>query len=134
MMKSLLGAAHGTLVFRRRVRVLSGVLAKELPKDATVLDVGAGEGSVALAVQALRPDVRIEGIDVFVRPNARIPVTLYDGHTLPFSDGTFDVVMFVDVLHHTTKPDRLVAEAARVARRRVVIKDHLCDGFLARST
>jgi ubiquinone/menaquinone biosynthesis C-methylase UbiE len=130
-MKSFLGAVHDRFVFKRRVRLLADALAKELPQNATVLDVGAGEGSIALGVQALRPDVRIEAIDVFVRPNARIPVTVYDGHTFPFSDGTFDVVMFVDVLHHTTEPNHLLTEAARVARRRVVIKDHLFDGFLA---
>ena len=36
--------------------------------------------------------------------------------------------MFVDVLHHTAEPDHLLEEAARVARRRVIIKSQLCDG------
>jgi SAM-dependent methyltransferase len=44
------------------------------------------------------------------------------------------VILFVDVLHHTDDPGRLVQEAARVARRCVVIKDHLCDGVFARET
>jgi hypothetical protein len=42
--------------------------------------------------------------------------------------------MFVDVLHHTTEPAHLLTEAVRVARKAVVVKDHLCDGFLARPT
>jgi 2-polyprenyl-3-methyl-5-hydroxy-6-metoxy-1,4-benzoquinol methylase len=36
--------------------------------------------------------------------------------TFPFSDGTFDVVMFVDVLHHTTEPNHLMA-GSQVARK-----------------
>jgi hypothetical protein len=38
-----------------------------------------------------------------------------------------------DVLHHTDDPARLLSEAARVARSCVVIKDHVCDGPIARA-
>ena len=44
-----------------------------------------------------------------------------------------DVIMFVDVLHHTSDPKILLAEAARVGRS-VLIKDHLREGFLANET
>jgi len=82
----------------------------------------------------LRPDIAVEGIDVMVRPRTAIPVTEFDGVTIGFADGSFDVVMFVDVLHHTDDPTILLAEALRVASGAVVIKDHLCDGFAARTT
>ena len=42
--------------------------------------------------------------------------------------------MFVDVLHHTTAPLHLVREASRVARRYLLLKDHLKQGFMAEST
>jgi len=40
----------------------------------------------------------------------------------------------VDVLHHTKDPMILLREAARVARKTVVIKDHILDGFFAGPT
>ena len=39
-----------------------------MPRDAHVLDVGTGDGLIAAALAERRPDLRIEGIDVLVRP------------------------------------------------------------------
>jgi SAM-dependent methyltransferase len=39
---------------------------------------------------------------------------VYDGHTLPFADGSFDTVMSIQVLEHTPAPQRLVDEMGRV--------------------
>ena len=77
--KDVLNATHGKLVFDRRVRVLSDVLAAALPKDAKVLDVGTGDGSIAANIMKQRTDLAIEGVDVFQRPSTRIPVTVFDG-------------------------------------------------------
>ena len=126
-MKTLIRRAHGELVFDRRTRVLADSLSALLPQGASVLDVGAGDGTIASLCLERRPDVRIEGIDVQIRPHTRIPVRTFDGACLPYGDGSMDVVMFVDVLHHTPDPQGLVEEAARVARHAVVIKDHIAD-------
>jgi SAM-dependent methyltransferase len=125
--RSLVGKLHGRLIFNRRVQVLAEAICALLPPNASVLDVGCGDGTIASLCLQLRPDIRIEGIDVFVRPETKIPVRVFDGRVLPFEARSWDVVMFVDVLHHTDDPDSLVREAARVARQAVVIKDHLAD-------
>ena len=75
----------------------------------------------------------IEGIDTLIRPTTQIPVRKFDGVTLPYQNQSFDMVMFVDVLHHTIDPKVLLSEAARVGRS-VLIKDHLRNGFLANQT
>jgi SAM-dependent methyltransferase len=132
--KKLLNALHDRAVFQRRVRVLSALLADELGASGTVLDLGCGDGSIAQAIMQHRPGLSFRGIDVMVREHTLIPVTPFDGHTIPAEDGSFDWVTIVDVLHHTDDPGRLVGEAARVARQGVVIKDHLREGFAAYQT
>src|SRR5262249_6117332 len=91
-------------------------------------------GLVARRIQELRPDVRIRGIDVLVRENTHIPTESFDGRTIADGEGTTDVVLLVDVLHHTDDPTILLREAARVARRCVLIKDHTRYASLAGPT
>ena len=109
-------------------------LSEVIPAGAHVLDVGCGDGLLAKVVGNARPDLTLEGIDVLLRDNTHVPVRPFDGRHIDAPDGSYDVVMFVDVLHHTGDPEVLIAEAQRVARRAIVIKDHTKDGLLAGPT
>ena len=129
-----IGALHQDLVFDRRVQVLSAALCALMPQGATVLDIGCGSGMIARMIGEQRPDLSISGIDVLVRPETHIPVEAFDGRRIPRPDGDVDVVMFVDVLHHTDDPELLLRQAARVARQAIVLKDHTKDGLLAGPT
>jgi SAM-dependent methyltransferase len=131
---SLMERIHESYVEGRRGRRLAQHLGAVLPPGAQVLDVGCGDGSLARRVMSTRPDVSLTGIDVLVQPGALVPVESFDGQTIPYPDGSFDAVVFVDVLHHTSDPMVLLREAHRVTRDRVVIKDHTANGFLARPT
>ena len=133
MLGRVLDYVHGDLVFGRRIAVLAAHIAAMLPMNAAVLDVGAGDGSLASALMARRPDLTITGIDVFVRDTTAIPVRHFDGERIPHPDKSVDVVLFVDVLHHTHNVDALLGEAARVARHSVVIKDHYGDGRVSKA-
>ncbi|HWT11459.1 MAG TPA: methyltransferase domain-containing protein [Allosphingosinicella sp.] len=126
--------AHDKAVFGRRIEVLARSLADFIPKDARVLDIGCGSGTLAKAIMKIRPDISIEGIDVLVRPSTDIAVTQFDGDTIPWPDDHFDVALFVDVLHHTEAPARLMAEAKRVSKAGIVIKDHFREGAFAEAT
>jgi SAM-dependent methyltransferase len=79
----------------------------------------------------LVPGVEVKGVEVQLRPGCRIEASGFDGASLPYGDHSFDVVLLVDVLHHTEQPDIILREAKRVARRAIVIKDHLREGLLA---
>lgn len=131
---NLLEIFHGGYVHRRRVRVLAGEIADLLPDQGHMLDVGCGDGLLASVIQSKKPGVTVTGIDVMARPGTHIPVTEFDGYTIPFPDRSFESVIFVDVLHHTNHPAVLLREAVRVARESIVLKDHTRDGIAAEIT
>lgn len=128
-----IGGLHEKLVHTRRVRVLASHFASLIPPKSKVLDVGCGDGAIDSLILQDRPSVSIEGIDVLVRPAAKIPVRHFDGLHIPYPDVHFDVVMLIDVLHHADDPLLLLREASR-AGRSVIIKDVLREGFLADRT
>jgi len=125
---------HGAHVHRHRVKVLGQHVLAFLPPGASVLDVGAGDGLLAQHVLSERSDLRWTAVDTLARPHAHVPVQLFDGAHLPFADKTFDIALFVDVLHHTEDPMVLLREAVRLARRSILIKDHFREGVLAGPT
>ena len=125
---SWIARSHRALVFGRRARVLADALAPLIPSEArSVLDIGCGDGTIATLLAQRRPDLIIEGVEVIPRPTCRVPCRTFDGSQLPFPDRSFDVCLFVDVLHHTTDVTQLLREAARVSRSHVVLKDHLSE-------
>ena len=126
-MKSI-RALHHRFVHLRRVSTLSRHIGSLLPDLCSVLDVGCGDGLTDRLICAKKPGVSIEGINIYVQPNCSIPVKPFNGASIPYGDKEWDVVLFVDVLHHTRNPEALMDEAARVARKSIIIKDHICSG------
>jgi SAM-dependent methyltransferase len=118
---------HALFVGQRRARVLAERLSQLLPSRASVLDLGCGDGRVAQRLCQLRPDLDLRGMDVQQRPAAAISVARFDGRNIPLGAGALDFVLLCDVLHHTRDLAGLLAEARRVARRGVVVKDHVAE-------
>lgn len=125
---------HHAFVFHRRTRVLAELLAAQIPQGASVLDVGCGDGTIASRIAELRPDISIQGVEFLVRPECKIACRSFDGRTIPYPDASFDICLFVDVLHHTQDPAILLREAVRVTRDFVLLKDHLDENFLDDTT
>lgn len=126
----LLERFHERSIFSRRVAILAREFSSMLPINASVLDVGSGDGQLAARIMATRSDLKIEGVDVLVRPSTAIPVHQFDGTSLPFASRSFDCVMLCDVIHHIDDPNPLLREITRVARTAVVIKDHYSEHWL----
>ena len=103
------------------------MLVRRIPDNASVLDVGCGNGVIADLINRTNPSASFQGLEVKPRPSCLIPCIAYDGENFPVPDSCFDICMFVDVLHHTQHLGRLLNEAKRVSRRYVLIKDHLCE-------
>lgn len=134
MLTKSVGRVHEKLVFNRRVRVLVDEIGALLPVGAQMLDVGTGDGQIAKMIGTRQDGTQVQGIDIMERETVHIPVTLFDGKMIPMADNSVDVVTFVDVLHHTDDPQILISEAARVARKAVIIKDHLSENSLDHMT
>lgn len=105
--------------------VLEERLLDALPEGAHVLDVGAGAGKFAVALAALRPDLRITGIDNSPHQVARAERAARDlagrvrflagsALALPFADGAFDGVMSCGSIKHWPDRARGLAECLRV--------------------
>lgn len=92
---------HQHFVVGRRARALSSHLADLIPRNSSVLDVGCGDGLIAQLIMQTRSDLSVRGIGVLIRDGTKIPVEPFDGQRLPYGNASFDVVMFVDVLHHS---------------------------------
>jgi ubiquinone/menaquinone biosynthesis C-methylase UbiE len=93
---------------------------------SSVLDVGTGTGLFAEifsrhGLNVAGVDASSEMIDAALKhvPNADMRVGTAE--KLPFEDKSYDLVFLGFVFHETDEPARAVAEALRVARRRVAI-------------
>lgn len=107
-------------------------------KDAPlqVLDLGCGDGVSELFIQRYFPNWAVDGIDVSKEsidmakqqqlPNASFSV--YDGISIPFADGHFDIVLVAGVLHHVAfhLHNAMIAEMKRVLKKggRLIIYEH----------
>lgn len=131
---TLLEAIHNGYVVNRRGQRLCDHLVDLIPRDVSVLDVGCGDGLLACLICQRRNDIELNGIDISIRDKTYIPVSKFDGEVIPYDDSSYDVVMLVDVLHHTRDPRILLREARRVSRKAIAIKDHTRNGLLAQST
>lgn len=124
MMSALLRSWNALDIAQVRRRRLPQRLLPYVPQGGSVLDVGSGNGDIAHRLQRDGGAASVCGIDVIAYPDPLVPTVAFDGARIPYDDHTFDLVTLIDVLHHTDHPGRLLAEAVRVSRGRVVIKDH----------
>jgi ubiquinone/menaquinone biosynthesis C-methylase UbiE len=85
-----------------------------------VLDLGCGAGDSVDVFRASDPDVQWVGIDVPGSPEARLRTRTdarfetFDGASMPFEDGSFELVYCKQVLEHVRHPAPLLAEVRRV--------------------
>jgi SAM-dependent methyltransferase len=92
------------------------------------LDIGTGPAQIPIKILGRIPNLRIIGIDrsptmlAQARRNAlaagvadRLVLLAGDGHSLPFPDAFFSMVLCNSMLHHARDPVALLREMSRVA-------------------
>ncbi|MCL6590665.1 MAG: class I SAM-dependent methyltransferase [Firmicutes bacterium] len=96
-----------------------------------ILDLGAGDCYLGqLLINQYRFDVT--NLEVEDYNFTDLPLTLYNGTDIPFPDNSFDVVLMLFVLHHTSNPGRILSEARRVCRRSIIVFEDLFDNPIDR--
>jgi SAM-dependent methyltransferase len=131
-------ASHGHRieVLARRIALL--ISSKNLVAEKC-LDVGCGDFSLSDKVSQLTRSNRWYGVDLYEKPKIHSDkwenYRQFDGKALPFDDGSFDLALLSDVLHHASPNDQtsLIKETLRVSSL-VVIKDHFEYGMISRFT
>lgn len=97
------------------------------PRGKTVLEVGAGEGKLALHLLDHAPTpARYLATDLTLdrmvpETEGRIETASASAYELPYASKSFDIVVCCEVLEHLDRPERGLAECARVAREVVLI-------------
>jgi ubiquinone/menaquinone biosynthesis C-methylase UbiE len=106
--------------------------------DARLLDVGCGTGALLRRLCARQPKLRCSGLDpstaMLDRARRELPdADLKQGfaESLPWPDGTFDLVASCNAFHFFSDPAQALREMARVLRPdgSLIITDW-CDDFL----
>ncbi|MFZ1881139.1 MAG: class I SAM-dependent methyltransferase [Gaiellaceae bacterium] len=93
-----------------------------LTGEERALDVGTGTGALAFALAPHVRTVTAVEIDEALAERARafapdnVQVVVGDGEHLPLDSFSFDVAGTLRTLHHTHRPELLVAELVRVTR------------------
>lgn len=98
------------------------------PLEATsALDAGCGEGETIARLWDVLPQ-RVAAVDILEdsvaftqRRFPSVDASVASVHELPFDDGSFDLVLCLEVLEHLERPDAALAELARVGSADVVV-------------
>jgi len=134
--RSLRDVARSNTLFGGRSAAIDEFRAvlRELPRRASLLDVGTGLGDIPSRAREVADENGIElhaiGLDAAEElARASRPAVDFavcgNALELPFADRSVDVVMCSQVLHHFSRPHAvtLLREMDRVARIRVIVSD-----------
>ncbi len=91
----------------------------------SIIEIGAGEGSVLQELSARKFADELYAIDISESGIKKIKerqidtlkeCNTYDGYTIPYADNQFDIAVLTHVVEHLENPRILIYEASRVAK------------------
>ena len=102
---------------------------------SSVLDIGAGTGRTIQYIKMHQPDAMLLGIEPveelremgYEKGLSEDELIYGDAMNLQFDKEEFDLVCEFGMLHHVRRPEQVVAEMLRVAKKAIFISD--CNNF-----
>lgn len=107
-----------------KAKRLIPTIAQYLKDSVNILDVGAGD-MITTKYFSEHYHKNIIGTDVLNLNLTDLPLVLYDGTKLPFSDNSFDGAYCIFVLHHCNDELAVLKEMVRIAKYRIVIIEEI---------
>ena len=110
----------GPTIYPDEVRESLCRFLKPLSKSASVLDLGAGTGTMSEFAHACRSDLQFSAVDPakgMLKFSAEY-IQTHKGHaeTLPFDKNIFEAILIGEALHHFTDIEKSIEEIIRVLK------------------
>lgn len=119
-------------IIQKRTEKLVNTFENFIQEGEKILDIGAGGGWIGKEIQKRKnAEVTLSDVTDFNQV-LDLKLVLYDGEKIPFPDNSFDVSLLVFVLHHCKNPLRILEEAKRVARKKIIIIEDVPTSLINR--
>jgi len=113
---------------KNRTEKIVNTFDKFINRDERILDIGAGGGWIGKEIQN-RKAASVTLLDVMnFNQIPDLKLTLYDGENFPFLVNTFDTSLLIFTLHHCLNPLKVLKEAKRVTREKIIIIEDVPRG------
>ncbi len=116
-------------IIKKRTEKIINLFEEFIGEGQDILDIGAGGGWVAEELKK-RKKVKITLLDVTNFNQTDLKLVLYKGENIPFPDNHFDTTLLIFTLHHCLKPLKVLKEAKRVAKKKIIVIEDIPTSWL----
>lgn len=116
-----------------RIIVVGQEVVACLEDGETILDIGCGDMLFADYVMKNK-NVLITGTDIINDCGERKDFVLCDENKLPFKDNSFDAVVACFSFHHIRDQDKMMKEAVRVSRNKIIVVEGVYKNLFQKSS
>jgi len=116
-------------IIKKRTEKIVNTFEEFINQGEKILDIGAGGGWLGKKIQK-RKNAVVTLLDVINFNQTNLKIVLYDGKNIPFPDNYFDTSLLIFALHHCNYPLKVLEEAKRVTREKIIIIEDIPTSFI----